>query len=69
MFDEIWPMFSMRSGKRVQKRVNLVDLDKSFQTSIDYLLTKFGFFLFENRTTSDSDPDTAERYASGTFSF
>ena len=42
--------------------VNLVDLVKSLQTSIYYLLAKFGVdtLLFENRTTSDSDSDTAE---------
>ena len=32
----------------VQKRVNLVDLVKSFQTSIYYLLAKFGFDTAEN---------------------
>jgi len=37
--------------------VNLVDLVKSFLTSIYYLVAKIGF---ENRTTSDSDSDTAE---------
>ena len=32
----------------MQKRVNLVDLVKSFQTSIHYLLAKFGFDTAEN---------------------
>ena len=33
----------------VQKCVNLVDLVKSFQTSIHYLLAKFGVDTAENR--------------------
>ena len=33
---------------KVQKRVNLVNLVKSFQTSISYLLAKFGFDTAEN---------------------
>ena len=32
----------------LQKRVNLVDLVKSFPTSIDYLLAEFGFDTAEN---------------------
>ena len=32
----------------VQKRVNLVDLAKSFPTSISYLLTKIGFGTAED---------------------
>ena len=42
--------------------MHCVDLGKSFPTSIYYLLAKFGVdtLLFENRTTSDSDSDTAE---------
>ena len=33
---------------KVQKRVNLVDLVKSFQTSISFLLAKFGVDTAEN---------------------
>ena len=41
------------------KGVYCIDLDESFHLSIYYLLAKFGFDT--NRTTSDSDSDTAER--------
>ena len=63
-FDEIWLNFFMLSGPedacqkrfswffywipKVQKRVNLVDLVKSFQTSIWNLLAKFGVDTAEN---------------------
>ena len=44
-FDEIWLNFLMP----VQKRVNLVDLVKSFETSSFHnLLAKFGFDTAEN---------------------
>ena len=33
---------------KVQKRVNIVDIVKSFQTSIYYLLAKVGFDTAEN---------------------
>ena len=35
---------------KVQKCVKLVDLVKSFQTSVYYLLAKFGFDTAENET-------------------
>ena len=40
----------------MQKRVNLVDLVKSFHASIYYLLAQFGFDTAENELSKDAGP-------------
>ena len=49
IFDWIFECWAVQNWiPNVQKRVYLVDLAKSFQTSIYYLLAKFNFDTAEN---------------------